>query len=206
MPNAEKFCFNFHYWNLWVTTISTNDVWIWGGFINNDNIISEVEWLSNFEMRDLWAFPSFVKVVWALLVHCSGEGEVENWEQRAEEWISQEGMLWAWQTSLALSGFKVHNLGEMYEHRNGSFWQFNPCLPPLQLPPPPPPPLELRESRINIALSLKIQQMQGCKTLYLTLIKFYQCDIQISAKRRGCLPSYSQAEPGRELTQPRMHL
>ena len=28
------------------------------------------------------------------------------------------------------------------------------------------------------------------------------CDIQRSAKRRGCLLSYSQAEPGRELTQP----
>ena len=27
-------------------------------------------------------------------------------------------------------------------------------------------------------------------------------DIQGSAKRRGCLLSYSQAEPGRELTQP----
>ena len=30
--------------------------------------------------------------------------------------------------------------------------------------------------------------------------------VQRSAKRRGCLLSYSQAEPGRELTQPRKHL
>ena len=30
--------------------------------------------------------------------------------------------------------------------------------------------------------------------------------LQRSAKRRGCLLSYSQAEPGRELTQPRKHL
>ena len=30
--------------------------------------------------------------------------------------------------------------------------------------------------------------------------------IQRSAKRRGCLLSYSQTEPGRELTQPRKHL
>ena len=28
------------------------------------------------------------------------------------------------------------------------------------------------------------------------------CHVQGSAKRRGCLLSYSQAEPGRELTQP----
>ena len=31
-------------------------------------------------------------------------------------------------------------------------------------------------------------------------------ELQRSAKRRGCLLSYSQAEPGRELTQPRKHL
>ena len=30
--------------------------------------------------------------------------------------------------------------------------------------------------------------------------------VQRSAKRRGCLLSYSQAEPGRESTQPRKHL
>ena len=30
--------------------------------------------------------------------------------------------------------------------------------------------------------------------------------LQGSAKRRGCLLSYSQAEPGRDLTQPRKHL
>ena len=30
--------------------------------------------------------------------------------------------------------------------------------------------------------------------------------LQRSAKRRGCLLSYSQAEPGRELMQPRKHL
>ena len=30
--------------------------------------------------------------------------------------------------------------------------------------------------------------------------------VQRLAKRRGCLLSYSQAEPGRELTQPRKHL
>ena len=30
--------------------------------------------------------------------------------------------------------------------------------------------------------------------------------VQRSAKRHGCLISYSQAEPGRELTQPRKHL
>ena len=29
-----------------------------------------------------------------------------------------------------------------------------------------------------------------------------QEDVQRSAKRRGCLLSYSQAEPGREVTQP----
>ena len=32
------------------------------------------------------------------------------------------------------------------------------------------------------------------------------CNVQRSAKRRGCLLSHSQAEPGRELTQPRKHL
>ena len=30
--------------------------------------------------------------------------------------------------------------------------------------------------------------------------------MQKSAKRRGCLQSYSQAEPGRELMQPRKHV
>ena len=33
-----------------------------------------------------------------------------------------------------------------------------------------------------------------------------QNNVQRSAKRRGCLLSYSQAEPERELTQPRKHL
>ena len=39
-------------------------------------------------------------------------------------------------------------------------------------------------------------------------VKFWiSCPVvQRSTKRRGCLQSYSQAEPGRELTQPRRHL
>ena len=41
-------------------------------------------------------------------------------------------------------------------------------------------------------------------TLVFTHIQYQKLviEVQRSAKRRGCLLSYSQAEPGRELTQP----
>ena len=52
--------------------------------------------------------------------------------------------------------------------------------------------------------SMPICRQPGCSNALFWAGVFKH--VQRSAKRRGCLLSYSQAEAGRELTQPRKHL